>query len=71
MNRIHQKQLKHFAQTVKNLRSNKNYTQEDLAAMLDIDVRTVKRIESGDYNPTLISMMEIADVLDVTLKDLL
>lgn len=42
-----------FGSKIKALRQLNMITQVDLAAKVDVDVRTIRRIESGKYNPTL------------------
>jgi DNA-binding XRE family transcriptional regulator len=45
---------------VKALRKSAKITQADLAAFVDVDIRTIRRIESGAYNPSLnISVSEL------------
>lgn len=43
-------------------------TQEHLAALSGIGIRTIKEIESGTGNPTLETLFRIADVLGMEIK---
>lgn len=45
-------------------------TQEDVAKLSGVSLRTIKQIEAGKGNPTLLSIQKIADVLgmEVCLK---
>ncbi|MBI2722808.1 MAG: helix-turn-helix transcriptional regulator [Bacteroidetes bacterium] len=45
-------------------------TQVELAAEMDIDVRTIKNIESGKYNPTLVVILGLASALEVKVSEL-
>jgi len=59
-----------FGLKVKALRKVNKVTQADLAAEIDTDVRTIKRIESGNYNPTLEIVSDIARAFKISLSDL-
>lgn len=48
-------------------RSNLRITQEHLAELAGVSVRTVKAIESGDGNPRIATLMKLADVLGMEL----
>jgi transcriptional regulator with XRE-family HTH domain len=43
-------------------------TQEQLAALSNIGLRTIKEIESGKGNPTFATLSKIADVLGMEIK---
>lgn len=38
-------------------------TQETLAELSDVGLRTLKQLESGKGNPTLLTLQKVADVL--------
>jgi putative transcriptional regulator len=59
-----------FGLKIKLLRKIKKITQENLAAEIDVDVRTIKRIESGKYNPTLEIIANLSIALKTSLSDL-
>lgn len=59
-----------FGSKIKALRELHNVTQTDLAAKIDVDVRTIRRIESGKYNPTLEIIMSLATAFKTTIPDL-
>lgn len=63
---IHQK----FGEKVRKLRKSKGYTQEDLAAEIKRDVRTVVAIETGKRNATITTVYNIARALGVKLSQL-
>ncbi|MEZ0610351.1 helix-turn-helix transcriptional regulator [Fibrella sp. WM1] len=43
-------------------------TQEHLAELSGVGLRTVKAIESGKGNPTVATLMKLADVLGMELR---
>jgi transcriptional regulator with XRE-family HTH domain len=45
-----------------------NVTQEQLAEISGVGLRTLKQFESGKGNPTLITIDKLADALGLTLK---
>ncbi len=45
-----------------------NVTQEYLAELSGISLRTIKEIESGHSNPRLATLSKIADVLGMEIK---
>ncbi|HZW69710.1 MAG TPA: helix-turn-helix transcriptional regulator [Hanamia sp.] len=55
---------------VKQRRESLLVTQETLAELSGVGLRTVKQFESGKGNPTLITLQKLADALglEVTLK---
>jgi transcriptional regulator with XRE-family HTH domain len=57
-------------QTVKQRRDALQVTQETLAELSGVGLRTLKQFESGKGNPTLLTLQKIADVLgmEVSLK---
>ena len=57
-------------QLIKELRLKKGITQEDLAFMTDISVRTIQRIESGEVDPRAYTLQSIASALGVDYETL-
>lgn len=55
---------------IKELREKKNYTQEQLAEMLELDARSLSRIETGVSFTTIDRLKKMADIFDVELKEL-
>jgi len=55
---------------IKKRRESLQVTQETLAELSDVGLRTLKQFESGKGNPTLKTLQKIADVLglELTLK---
>jgi DNA-binding XRE family transcriptional regulator len=66
----HQKELNEFSGRVKALRKAKKMTQLALADILEVDVRTIKNLEAGSYNPTLQLVFGIAKAFKVDAREL-
>jgi transcriptional regulator with XRE-family HTH domain len=63
--------IKHdFGLKVKQLRIGKGLTQADLAAEIDIDIRTISRIETGKHNASLDVIIGLANAFKVGVADL-
>ena len=56
---------------LKELRNEKNLTQEQLAEVFGVSRRTVSRWETGSNMPDLTLLVEMADYYDVDLRELL
>jgi transcriptional regulator with XRE-family HTH domain len=56
--------------TIKERRESMKVTQETLAELSGVGLRTLKQFESGRGNPTLLTLKKLADVLgmEVCLK---
>ncbi len=59
-----------FAERLKLLRQSRSMTQSRLSQLLTIDPRAYNRWERGDNIPHLETLIKIADVLQVTLDEL-
>jgi putative transcriptional regulator len=53
------------------LREKKGWTQADLARACMKDRQSIERIESGNTNPTLFTLYEIAVALEIQIFELL
>jgi transcriptional regulator with XRE-family HTH domain len=53
---------------LKQRRHTLNVTQEQLAEISGVGLRTLKQFESGKGNPTLTTIYKLADALGLTLK---
>lgn len=56
---------------IRQVRTSKRMTQEGLAELIDMDVRSVIAIESGGRNPTLKTLHKICKALKVKSGELL
>lgn len=63
--------LKQFGDGVKSIRKTKKITQLQLASLCDVDVRTIQRIEKGEFNPSLRVLTRIANAFEMTLSGLI
>jgi putative transcriptional regulator len=55
---------------LKELRQKFNYTQEDLAVLLNVSRQTVISIESGRYNPSLELSFKISSVFKIQIEEI-
>lgn len=62
--------LKLLAQRLKQLRSEKKITQEELAYRSELTLSQIARIETVKINPTVSTMFRIAKALDVNITEL-
>jgi transcriptional regulator with XRE-family HTH domain len=56
----------HYSDLVKTIKARRealNVTQENLAELSGVGLRTLKQFESGKGNPTLTTLQKIGDVL--------
>jgi transcriptional regulator with XRE-family HTH domain len=59
-----------FGQRVRNLRKNKELSQEEMAALAGIDRSYMGHIERGEKNITLTKIYQISEALGVEVADL-
>ena len=68
---VNKKQLKEkIGQRIVALRSEKGWSQSDLARACNKDRQAVEKLENGKVNPTIYSLLEISKALEVPLEDL-
>lgn len=60
--------LKEIIQTIKQRRAELDVTQEMLAELSGVGLRTLKGLEAGKGNPTLDTLLKIVEVLGLELK---
>lgn len=60
-----------LASNVKRIRKDKGWTQDVLAAAVEIEQASLSLIENGRANPTLLTLEDIAAALEVDLPELL
>lgn len=63
--------LKQFGTEIKTVRKSKKITQLQLASLCDIDIRTIQRIEKGEFNPSLRVLIRIANAFEISLSSLI
>lgn len=62
--------LKHLGVNIKFYRKKLNITQEKLAEILDAERSYITALENGNKSPSLYFLNELAEALNVKLKDL-
>lgn len=62
--------LRSLGEEIRDLRTQKNLSQETLASLAGIHTNVVGRLERGIYNPTVLILSAIALKLGVTLEQL-
>jgi putative transcriptional regulator len=55
---------------IKELRSDRGITQQDLAEKVDVTRQTIHYLEKGTYNPSLKLDLKIAKVFGITIEEL-
>ena len=60
--------FQHLIHTIKARRDSLQITQETLAQLSGVALRTLKQFESGKGNPTLQTLHKIADVLGLEIS---
>ena len=55
---------------VQSARKQKNLTQQQLAELVDVSRRTIISLEKGNYTPSLLLALQLAEVLEVTVHEL-
>lgn len=63
--------LKRIGTNIKVIRESKGISQVDLAYICNFEKPNMSRIESGNTNPTIKTLIKIAKALDVHVLDLL
>lgn len=59
-----------FADNVKRLREEKEYSQADLARLIDVSQQTIANYEKGKIVPSIITAVELAKKLNTTVEKL-
>lgn len=59
-----------LAEAVRRLRTGRSWTLDELAARSGVSRRLVVQIEQGEANPSIGTLLRLADALDATLTDL-
>lgn len=63
--------LKHFGAHLRELREKRKITQFDLASIINKDRQSIQRVESGNVNPSVYYLQELAEGLQIPLKEIL
>ncbi len=60
----------YIANKVINARKEKNYTQQQLADMVDVSRRTIVSLEKGNYTPSLLLAFQLSEALEAPIDQL-
>ena len=60
----------YIANTVINARKASNYTQQQLADMVDVSRRTIVSLEKGNYTPSLLLAFQLSEALEMPIDQL-
>lgn len=63
--------LQKLGNRIKEVREDKELTQQELAAICDFEKSNMSRLEAGNTNPTVYTLHKIATALNVSLSTLL
>ncbi len=55
---------------IQELRAQRNWSQSDLAAQLDVSRQTINALERGRYDPSLPLAFKIARLFDLRIEDI-
>lgn len=64
------KYLKHFGENLQKLREEREISTRQFADLAEISHSSVGRLESGQTNPTLTTLIKLADALGVSIDTL-
>jgi putative transcriptional regulator len=59
---------KKIGERIVELRTQKGWSQSDLARACNKDRQAIEKLESGKVNPTLYTLLELANALEITLS---
>jgi len=64
-----EKRLEEITMLIKNYRFNDGITQAELSRISELHVNTIRRLESGDRNISLLTLFSCIDALDITVSE--
>lgn len=59
-----------LGKAIRELRIQRNLSQEQLSLLADVDVSYVGRVERGDNNVAILTLLKLTDALGVSLSEL-
>tara|TARA_R110000850_G_scaffold26358_8_gene75593 strand:+ start:909 stop:1124 length:216 start_codon:yes stop_codon:yes gene_type:complete len=66
-----EKLIKKIGENIVRLRKERNLTQVELAAKLDIEDSALRRIEKGRTNPTVKTLFAISRILKIEIQEMI
>ena len=70
MQKAYKSEIKLLGLKIKNIRKAKKFTQKELSGKCDVDIRTIQRIESGEFGVGLHILFALAEALETKASDL-
>jgi Predicted transcription factor, homolog of eukaryotic MBF1 len=67
---IRDKLKKEFGKRIIMLREQKGWSQSDFARACNKDRQAIEKLENGKVNPTLYTLLELANALEISLGEL-
>lgn len=64
-------ELKDLGNRIKEIRTEKGLSQAKLGVKILKDQQSIHKVESGEFNPTYVYLLEICEGLDVSISELL
>lgn len=61
---------KKIGRRIVEVRTQKGWSQSDLARACNKDRQAIEKLENGKVNPTLFTLLEVAQALETTLRNL-
>ena len=55
---------------IKSYREKRNYSQEELAELIEVSTRTIQRIENKEYNPSIKTLKKLINILKINDNDI-
>ena len=69
MKHAYASQLKKLGKKIKKSRLSKKLTQQKLADLCEVDIRTIQRIEKGELVPRSHTLKTLAEILELSFED--
>lgn len=71
MQKTYVAELKKLGKKIKNIRESEKMTQQTLSDLCEIDIRTIQRIEKGEFGSGLHILFAIADAFKISAAELI
>lgn len=71
MKKAYDKEIARLGRKIKELRKEHKFTQQTLADLCEIDIRTIQRIETGEYEIGLKVLYAVAKAFEIHITKLL
>ncbi|MDR7210924.1 helix-turn-helix transcriptional regulator [Flavobacterium piscis] len=65
------RELKRLGLRIKQLRTTRGLSQAKLGLLIFKDQQSIHKVETGEFNPTYLYLLEICKGLDITMSELL